>query len=36
MKENGFEGQGRETEQFDPIKQQHGITPQLASCHTGW
>ena len=35
MKENGFEVKVVETEQLDPIKQQHGITPQLASCHTG-
>ena len=24
-----------ETEQLEPVKQQYGITPQLASCHTG-
>ena len=35
MEENGFEVKVVETEQLDPIKQQHGITPQLASCHTG-
>ena len=35
MEDNGFEVKVVETEQLDPIKQQHGITPQLASCHTG-
>jgi hypothetical protein len=35
MEENGFEVKVVETEQLDPIKQQYGITPQLASCHTG-
>lgn len=32
MEENGFEVKVVETEQLDPIKQQHGITPQLARC----
>lgn len=35
MEENGFEIKVVETEQLEPIKQQYGITPQLASCHTG-
>lgn len=35
MEENGFEVKVVETEQLEPIKQQYGITPQLASCHTG-
>lgn len=35
MEENGFAVKVVETEELEPVKQQHGITPQLASCHTG-
>ena len=34
MQDNGFELKVVNTEQLEPIKQQHGVTPQLASCHT--
>ncbi|WP_429082007.1 DUF411 domain-containing protein [Aeromonas bivalvium] len=34
MQDNGFELKVVNTEQLDPIKVQHGVTPQLASCHT--
>jgi hypothetical protein len=32
---NGFEVKVIETEQLQPIKEKYGITPKLASCHTG-
>ena len=32
---NGFEVKVIETEQLQPIKEEYGITPKLASCHTG-
>ncbi|PJG60413.1 DUF411 domain-containing protein [Aeromonas cavernicola] len=35
MADNGFELEVIETEQLDLVKQQYGIAPQLASCHTG-
>ncbi|MFM4965258.1 DUF411 domain-containing protein [Aeromonas bivalvium] len=34
MQDNGFELKVVNTEQLEPIKVQHGVTPQLASCHT--
>ena len=34
MQDNGFELKVVNTEQLDPIKMQHGVTPKLASCHT--
>ncbi|MGY3869310.1 DUF411 domain-containing protein [Aeromonas crassostreae] len=34
MQDNGFELKVVNTERLDPIKVQHGVTPQLASCHT--
>ena len=34
MQESGFELKVVDTEQLAPLKQQHGVTPQLASCHT--
>lgn len=34
MQDNGFELKVVNTEQLEPIKAQHGVTPQLASCHT--
>ncbi|MGL5949758.1 MAG: DUF411 domain-containing protein [Aeromonas sp.] len=35
MQDNGFEINVIETEQLDPIKAKHGVTPELGSCHTG-
>ena len=35
MEQNGFELEVIETEQLGAVKQQYGIAPELASCHTG-
>ena len=35
MEQNGFELDVIETEQLGAVKQQYGIAPELASCHTG-
>ncbi|WAG05670.1 DUF411 domain-containing protein [Aeromonas jandaei] len=35
MEQNGFELKVIETEQLGAVKQQYGIAPELASCHTG-
>ena len=34
LRSNGFSVQTRDTDQLAEIKQMHGITPSLASCHT--
>lgn len=34
MQDNGFELKVVNTERLDPLKVQHGVTAQLASCHT--
>lgn len=34
MREAGFAVEVHDVEDLEPIKQSHGITPELASCHT--
>lgn len=34
MRENGFHVVAHDTDTLDAVKRQHGVGPQLASCHT--